>query len=149
MKVDVFGVFENDKEELLATYLIDEIDDISENGIAKKENSTLPKVSLSFELTRSHILQLNKVEAKIDEQVRQAIKPNKTSNETKKANSTKAEKTEKTEKTETTDEKQETDEKEPELVVEEEIKYEDKIVTHTYPVTPNETLHGVRLLDKE
>ena len=47
-----------------------EIDDISENGIAKKENSTLPKVSLSFELTRSHILQLNKVEAKIDEQVR-------------------------------------------------------------------------------
>lgn len=70
MKVDVFGVYNNDKEELLATYLIDEIDDISENGIAKKENSTLPKVSLYFELTRSHILQLNKVEAKIDEQVR-------------------------------------------------------------------------------
>ena len=46
MKVDVFAVYNNDKEELLATYLIDEIDDISENGIAKKENSTLPKVSL-------------------------------------------------------------------------------------------------------
>ena len=56
MKVDVFGVHDNNKEELLATYFIDEIDDISENGIAKKENSTLPKVSLSFELTRSHIL---------------------------------------------------------------------------------------------
>jgi len=34
-------------------------------------------------------------------------------------------------------------------VVDEEIKYEDKIVTHTYPITPNETLHGVRLLSKE
>lgn len=94
MKVDVFGVFEDEKETLLATYVIDEIDDISENGKYKKENSTLPKVSLTFELTRSNILQLNKVEAKVDEQVRQAIKPNKTSNETKKANSTKNEMTE-------------------------------------------------------
>ncbi len=143
MKVDVFGVYNDDKEELLATYLIDEIDDISENGIAKKENSTLPKVSLSFELTRSHILQLNKVEAKIDEQVRQAIKPNKTANETKRANSTK------TEKSETPEGTTDDEDKEPEPVVEEEIKYEDKIVTHTYPITPNETLHGVRLLNKD
>lgn len=94
MKVDVFGVFEDEKETLLATYVIDEIDDISENGKYKKENSTLPKVSLTFELTRSNILQLNKIEAKVDEQVRQAIKQNKTSNETKKANSTKTEMTE-------------------------------------------------------
>lgn len=67
MKVDVFGVFEDEKETLLATYVIDEIDDISENGKYKKENSTLPKVSLTFELTRSNILQLNKIEAKVDE----------------------------------------------------------------------------------
>ncbi len=75
--------------------------------------------------------------------MRQAIKPNKTSNETKKANSTK------TEKSESTEDKQDTEEKEPEPVIEEEIKYEDKIVTHTYPITPNETLHGVRLLNKD
>ncbi len=93
MRLDVFAVHENDKEEHLATYIIDDLEDISKDEIAKKENSTLPKVSLQFELTRSHILQLNKVEAKIDEQVRQAIKPNKTvaANDTKKANSTKSE----------------------------------------------------------
>ncbi len=140
MKVDVFGVYENQKEELLATYLVDELDDIAENGVAKKENSTLPKVNLSFELTRSHILQLNKVEVKIDEQVRQAIKPNKTTNETKKANSTKSEKTD-----EITPEKG----ADAEPVAEEEIQYEDKTVTHTYPITANETIHKVRLLNKE
>lgn len=56
MKVDVFAVYDNEKEQLISTYILDDIEDISENTVAKKENSTLPKVSLSFELTRSHIL---------------------------------------------------------------------------------------------
>jgi len=48
MKVDVYKVNldESKSEELLATYLIDEIDDIVKNNISKKENTTLPKVSL-------------------------------------------------------------------------------------------------------
>ena len=144
MKVDVFAVHENKQEELISTYLLDDLEDISENSIAKKENSTLPKVSLAFELTRSHILQLNKVEAKIDEQVRQPIKQNKTSNETKKANSTKSDKQE-----EKTSQQNESNNKTEETDAEEEIQYEDKTITHTYPITPNETLHGLRLLSKE
>lgn len=92
MKVDVYKVNldESKSEELLATYLIDEIEDIVKNNISKKENTTLPKVSLQFELTRSHLLQLNKVEAKIDEQVRVPIKPNKTLSNDTKGNSSKA-----------------------------------------------------------
>jgi len=148
MKIDVFSVYDDDKEELIATYLVDELEDISENGIAKKENSTLPKVSLSFELTRSHVLQLNKVEAKIDEQVRQAIKPNKTSNDTKKSNSTKSDKSDQAEE-KSSKKEEEASEQKDEPVVEEEIQYEEKTITHNYPITPNETLHSLRLLSKE
>ena len=146
MKVDVFAIYDNEKEQLISTYLLDDIEDISENTIAKKENSTLPKVSLSFELTRSHILQLNKAEAKIDEQVRQPIKQNKTSNETKKANSTKTESTE--EKASSESENDGTN-KSNETAIEEEVQYEEKTITHTYPISPNETLHGFRLLNKD
>lgn len=48
MRVDVFKVNLDEKksEEHLATYLIDEIEDIVKNNISQKENSTLPKVSL-------------------------------------------------------------------------------------------------------
>lgn len=35
--------------------------------MALKEGSSKPKVSLSFELTRSSLIQLNKAEAKVDE----------------------------------------------------------------------------------
>ena len=138
MKVDVLAVYDNEKEQLISTYLLDDLEDIAENSIAKKENSTLPKVSLQFELSRSHILQLNKAEAKIDEQVRQPIKQNKTSNDTKKTNSTKSE-----------EEKPESSNKTDEAAADEDIQYEDKTITHTYPITPNETLHGLRLLNKE
>ena len=106
----------------------------------------MPKVSLSFELTRSHILQLNKAEAKIDEQVRQPIKQNKTSNETKKANSTKTESTE--EKASSESENDGTN-KSNETAIEEEVQYEEKTITHNYPISPNETLHGFRLLNKD
>lgn len=54
---------------------LEEIDGIANNEIAKKEGSTTPKVSLSFELTRSHLLKINKAEVKIEEYVREEIKP--------------------------------------------------------------------------
>lgn len=54
---------------------LDEIAGIASNEIAKKEGSTTPKVSLSFELTRSHLLKVNKAEVKIEEYVREEIKP--------------------------------------------------------------------------
>jgi len=70
--------------------------------------------------------------------VRQPIKQNKTSNDTKKTNSTKSE-----------EEKSESSNKTDEAAADEDIQYEDKTITHTYPITPNETLHGLRLLNKE
>jgi hypothetical protein len=41
--------------------------DRAANASAQKENATLPKVTLSFELTRSGLVQLNKAEAKFEE----------------------------------------------------------------------------------
>jgi hypothetical protein len=57
------------EQELFATYLINGIGNLKDNHIGKKEGSSKPKVSLSFEMTRSGLLQLNKAEAKMDELV--------------------------------------------------------------------------------
>ncbi len=51
----------------LATYTIKGIDQIAHGDLAQKENVTQPKVTLSFELTRSGLLQLNKAEVKLEE----------------------------------------------------------------------------------
>jgi hypothetical protein len=66
MKIDVYAEGEGQKEHL-ATFTLTNIDDIAKNDIALKEGSTKPKVTLSFELTRSGLIQLNKAEVKIDE----------------------------------------------------------------------------------
>jgi hypothetical protein len=78
MQIDVYAVHPLQKEEHLATYVLDEIDEIASNKIATKEGSSTPKLSLQFELTRSHLLQINKAEIKIDESVRYEVKQNKT-----------------------------------------------------------------------
>lgn len=114
----MFAVYSDGTEEPLSTYILDEIDAIANNDIAKKENSTTPKLTLQFELTRSHLLTVTKSELKFDElKLVQVKKPNAT-------NSTN------TTDTETADE--------PE--------FEEKAVPHTYPIFANETLHGVNLL---
>lgn len=51
----------------IATYTIKGVDGIASGDLAKKENVTQPKVTLSFELTRSGLLQLNKAELKMEE----------------------------------------------------------------------------------
>jgi len=55
-----------------------------------KEGSTKPKISLSFELSRSGLLQLNKAEAKIEETYVVEEKPQKPTlkNKTAEANTT-------------------------------------------------------------
>jgi hypothetical protein len=65
MKIEVY--YDSEPKELLATFTINGIDDVATNEIAKKEGSSKPKVSLSFELNRSGLIQLNKAEAKIEE----------------------------------------------------------------------------------
>lgn len=71
-------LFRGDKEpetdavdhlELLTTFELAGIGALKENSVAKKEGSSKPKVSLSFEMTRSGFVELSKVEAKIDELV--------------------------------------------------------------------------------
>lgn len=54
MKIDVYAENEQaGKREHLATFIVEGIDEVSQNEIAMKDNSTKPKVTLSFELTRS------------------------------------------------------------------------------------------------
>jgi hypothetical protein len=59
----------------LITYTLEEIEKYANNEIANKTNSTVPKVSLSFELTRSQFLKLKEVKVKIDETVEEEIIP--------------------------------------------------------------------------
>lgn len=65
MKIDIYAE-DGDKREKLVTYTVKGIEDASGKA-AKLENATIPKVTLSFELTRSGLLQLNKAEAKVEE----------------------------------------------------------------------------------
>jgi len=51
----------------MATYTLDGMTDIVKGEIATKEGSSTPKVAIQFELSRSHVLSLNKIEVKIDE----------------------------------------------------------------------------------
>lgn len=73
MMIDVFAVYdqvegEPEKEpELIQQFKLEELRDIANNTMANKDGSSKPKVSLSFELTRSHLLKLNKVTAEITE----------------------------------------------------------------------------------
>lgn len=138
MKIDVYAVHPSKDEQHLATYVIDEIDAIAKNDIATKEGSTTPKLTLKFELTRSHLLQIEKAELKIEEYVRTEVKqPEKDSDETEKTEEENAEVSDEAEKVE-------------EVAAEEvEPVFEEKMVPHNYPLFANETLHDVRLLSKE
>jgi len=66
MKIDVIANY-GDRTEQLVTFTLNSIDDIAKNDVATKEGSTLPKVTLSFELSRSGLISLTKAEAKIEE----------------------------------------------------------------------------------
>ena len=71
MIIDVYAEQESgdSKREKLATFTISGIEDVAINDVALKEGSSKPKVTLSFELTRSGLIQLNKAEAKVEELV--------------------------------------------------------------------------------
>jgi len=49
--------------------------------VVKKEGSSKPKVSLTFELSRSQIFSLQKAQVSVDELVREEIKPKKVEKE--------------------------------------------------------------------
>jgi hypothetical protein len=66
MRIDVFAE-DGDKKEKLVTYTVKGIDQAASSDVANQEGSSQPKVTLSFELSRSGLIQLNKAEAKIEE----------------------------------------------------------------------------------
>ena len=66
MKIDVYLGADTEGEHI-QTFNISGIDEISNSELSKREGVSKPRVTLSFELTRSGILQLNKAEAKVDE----------------------------------------------------------------------------------
>lgn len=147
-----------EEAELFTTYTLSELAEIANNTIAIKEDSTKPKVSLSFELNRSHILKLIKVSAEIVETRVEEIKPKKEEKkeEDKKADDKKDEKDAKTESKEEpksedtkTDEKKEEAKKEEPKVEEPKKEFKTSKVPHTYSVIIKEKLNGVRLLDED
>jgi molecular chaperone DnaK (HSP70) len=91
LKIDVYSGEDSDGEHL-ATFTVNGIDEIADSELLKKENVTRPRVSLSFELSRTGILLLNKVEAKVEETFYVDPPQNKTkkskANETAEANTT-------------------------------------------------------------
>jgi hypothetical protein len=147
-----------EEAELFTTYTLSELAEIANNTIAIKEDSTKPKVSLSFELNRSHILKLIKVSAEIIETRVEEIKPKKEEKkeEDKKTDDKKDDKDAKTESKEEpksedtkTDEKKEEAKKEEPKVEEPKKEFKTSKVPHTYSVIIKEKLNGVRLLDED
>jgi hypothetical protein len=92
MKIDVYAGQDSEGDHL-ATFTVNGIDEIAASDLLKKENVTRPRVSLQFELTRTGLLQLNKVDAKVEETYWQEIPPvqnktKKSKNATKESNDT-------------------------------------------------------------
>lgn len=75
MLVQAYAIHPDGSEEHLLDVQLKEIEKTANSEAAKKEGSTTPKVSLSFELNRSQILKVTKAEVKFDELVRTEIKP--------------------------------------------------------------------------
>jgi hypothetical protein len=96
MKIDVYAG-EDSEGDHIATFTVNGIDEIADSELLKKENVTKPRVSLSFELSRTGILLLNKAEAKVEETYFVDAPVNKTKK------GTKADKNESGETTNTTD----------------------------------------------
>ena len=57
---------DGDVKTKVATFKVSEIDRVAQTA-ALQNGTSQPKVQLSFELTRSGLIQLNKAEAKIEE----------------------------------------------------------------------------------
>ena len=74
MRIEVYALKdvegqEEPQKELQVTYTLPNLDEIGKNEVALKEGSTKPKVTLNFELNRSHLFKLKSASAAIDEKV--------------------------------------------------------------------------------
>lgn len=70
----------------MITYKLPELDEIAKKDVVIKEGSTKPKVSLNFELTRSHLFNLKSASVSVDETIIEEIIPEKKKEEKKETN---------------------------------------------------------------
>ncbi len=121
MLIDVFSENSQTKEKL-ATFTVKGISDAANSTLARQEGSSQPKVTLSFELSRSGLIQLNKAEVKIEEtytvEERQPSKKSRLLNVTKSENATSEDGNNATESANNTEDANNTvsDESEPKVV---------------------------------
>lgn len=156
MKIDVFAVREDDGEEPtyepLVSYSLPELDEIAKKDVVVKEGSTKPKVSLNFELSRSHLFKLNGATVSVDEKVIEEVVIEKKKEEKEE---TDAESKEEGNDTESAEKKEDEGEAEAEEANEEEAKEEveteirERIENHQFTVELEETLHNVRRLTSD
>lgn len=75
MNIEATAIYDDGREELLTTIDINDISTIMEGKVFKEGNITKPKVSLSFELSRSNIFQLLSAKISVDETVLEEVIP--------------------------------------------------------------------------
>ena len=73
MLIQVTALHPDGSEEELSTMELKDIDKIMEKEVMQKETTTRPKLSLSFELSRSHFFQLLSAKVSADETVLEEI----------------------------------------------------------------------------
>lgn len=154
MLIEATAIYPDGSEEELVSWELNEMTKIMEKDVMQKETTTRPKVSLSFELSRSNLFLLNSAKVNVEETVLEEIipeKPEKNDDEDEKDDSDE-EKSEEgdvensdEEATEVNDAETESAEAESEVEVEKE--YKEVVVPHTYTMDQiAENLPNMRLL---
>lgn len=75
MLVEATAIHPDGSEEELIKFELNDISNVMENEVMQKETTTRPKLSLSFELSRSHLFQLLSAKIAADETVMEEIVP--------------------------------------------------------------------------
>jgi hypoxia up-regulated 1 len=165
MKVEASALYYDDdgnvdREEPLATFDLAKLDEIAEYEVVKKEGTTKPKVSLQFELSRSQLLKLVSAKVGVEETVLEEIIPETTEEDKKEEedekkddadgeNNTDGDKDTDSEDGEKSESADETDDAEVASTEDEKPKeYKETKVPHTYPLEPETTYIGARILSE-
>lgn len=157
MKIDAYALNGDDTSEHLATFELKDLDEICSNDIATKPDTTKPKVSLSFELSRSNIIKLNKVSVAMDETRIETEKVKKEKSEEENSDEESANIENEEEQKEEADENQEQAEENDEQTENNDSQEDDEYeiientikVPHTFPCDINENYHGIPVLSDE
>ena len=163
MRIEATALHPDGSEEELAVFELQDIDKIMEKEVMQKETTTKPKVSLSFELSRSNLFQLNAAKVNADETVLEEVVPEETDDSDKKKTSSKDDDVESEDKevedeSETKSEDDASESKDEDASGEDdaeetaakEPEYVEKIVPHSFDVNKIvENLPGLRLLSDD